>query len=232
MKLSKLTLLALAASCALAMPAFAQDNSDVVGTWFGVADISAIAQTPGATNYTTIWQFHADGTFTQVDTAFAGVVAFNGRDPMLTGLSSAYYGDWTRNPDGTISMVGLHFETQTSAEAVPGQLKALVKIHDTFDPKTGALYHCLQMIQIENGLYDPAKNSPNALPDPGACLPTADAGGPPPAGAGGPPPGGAAGGPPPGGAAGGPPPGGAAGGAGGPPPGGPPPMRTQLERLK
>ncbi len=169
MKFAKLVLTGTAlAACALtAAPAIAQDNSDVVGTWFGYADISAPTKTQGS-YYTTIWQLHADGTLIQTDTAFAGIMALNGKDPMLTGLSSAYYGGWTRNADGTVSLFGLHYETDT-ATGVPGRVNSLVKFHDHFDPKTGVLYHCLQRIKIDNGLFDPTKDLPSQLPAGGDC---------------------------------------------------------------
>jgi hypothetical protein len=170
MKFAKVALAsATLAACVLtAAPAIARDNSDVVGTWFGYSDISAPTKSQG-TYYTTIWQFHADGTLIQTDTAFGGVMAINGKDPMGTGLSTAYYGGWTRNKDGTVSLFGLHYETDTAMQGVPGRVNSLVKFHDNFDPKSGVLYHCLQRIQIKDGLFDPAKDLPSQLPAGGDC---------------------------------------------------------------
>ena len=130
------------------------------------------APTPGeptVTYYTQIWQFHGDGTVIQSDGAFAGIFARAGQAPTLTGLSSPYYGGWKRNADGTVSLWGLHYEAQSVVEGVEGRVKSMVRFDDSFDPKTGILYHCIRGIRITNGLFDPEKNDPSKLPPAGTC---------------------------------------------------------------
>jgi hypothetical protein len=130
------------------------------------------APTPGeptVTYYTQIWQLHADGTVIQSDGAFAGIFARAGQQPMLTGLSSPYYGGWKRNADGSVNIWGIHYEAQSVTEGIEGRVKNLMRFDDSFDPKTGILYHCIRQIPITNGLFDPEKNDPSKLGPAPAC---------------------------------------------------------------
>lgn len=133
-----------------------EDNSDVVGTWYGVS--------------TTInlYQFRADGTFFAVPSTYAGVFSRPDNDPTFVGLIGPYLGDWERQEDGTVRVVFMHFEANAAIEggepAVEGQLKSYVKGVIIFDPVARTAFQCIAAVRIPDGVYDPATMDPNSQP--------------------------------------------------------------------